>query len=114
MKVEPPGFGADYRIDAVATDAESGEKGMVTIDSDGHVQAGDHRFSALDPLVPVYGNVGRPSSRSSSDRGHHLLLRFHANDLGHAAFDREPLELQGGALVLGRYDTEIRFVRVRP
>lgn len=113
MKVEPPGFGADYRIDAVATDAESGEKGMVTTDSDGRVQAGDHRLSALDPLVPVYGNVGGHFALSS-DRGHNLLLRFHANDLGRAGFDREPLELQGGALVLGRYDTEIRFVRIRP
>lgn len=113
MKVEPPGFGADTRIDAVATDAESGEKTMVTTDSDGRVQAGDHRLSALDPLVPIYGNVGGHFALSN-ERGHNLLLRFHANDLGRAAFDREPLELRGGALVLGRYDTEIRFVRIRP
>jgi len=113
MKVEPPGFGADYRIDAVATDAQSGDKGMVTTDSDGHVEAGNHKLSAVDPLVPVYGNVGGHFPLSP-DRGHSLLLRFHANDLGRAAFDGEPLQLREGALVLGRYDTEIRFVRVRP
>ena len=46
--------------------------------------------------------------------GHGLLLRFHANDLGNAAFDREPLALTSGGLVLKRYGTEIRFMRVRP
>jgi hypothetical protein len=46
--------------------------------------------------------------------GHHLLLRFPANDLGHAAFDREPLRLTLRGLVLNRYGTEIRFMRVRP
>ena len=39
MTVNRPGFGADYRIDAVAIDAATGEKGMVTTDSDGHVEA---------------------------------------------------------------------------
>src|SRR5438045_8292323 len=31
MTIEPPGFGAEgYRLDAIATDASSGAKGMVT------------------------------------------------------------------------------------
>src|SRR4051812_24722681 len=34
MTVEPPGFGAEgYRLDAIATDAVSGQKGLVTTDS---------------------------------------------------------------------------------
>ena len=113
MTVEPPGFGADYRIDAVAIDAATGEKGMVTTDSDGHVEAGGHSLSSLDPLIPVYGNIGGHFTLAP-ERGHHLVLRFHANDLGHAAFDREPLQFTSRGLVFSRYDTEIRFVRVRP
>lgn len=113
MTVEPPGFGADYRIDAVAIDASTGEKGVVTTDSDGRVDAGGHSLSSVDPLVPVYGNIGGHFTLSP-DRGHHLVLRFHANDLGHAAFASEPLQLTDQGLVFSRYDTEIRFVRVRP
>ena len=112
--VEPPGFGADvYRIDAVAVDADSGAKGMVTADSDGHVETGGHKLSSIDPMVPVYGTVAGHFPLSA-DRGHHLVLRFHANDLGRAAFDAEPLAVTPRGLVFDRYDTEIRFVRVRP
>ncbi|HEY7005820.1 MAG TPA: hypothetical protein VH392_04980 [Sphingomicrobium sp.] len=113
MTVEPPGFGDGYRLDAVAIDADSGEKGLVTTDSDGRVEAGAHRLASVDPMVPVYGTVAG-HFLLSPDRGHRLLLRFHANDLGHAAFEGEPLEVSSGALVLRRYDAEIRFVRVRP
>jgi len=63
--------------------------------------------------VPVYGIVGGHFSLSA-DRGHHLLLRFHRNDLGRAAFDREPLEATSRGLLLTRYDAQIRFVRVGP
>jgi len=114
LAVEPPGFGEEgYRLDAVGTDAVSGEKGLVTSDEQGRVEAGGHKLSAIDPLVPVYGMIGGhfPLAR---ERGHHLLLRFHANDLGRAAFEREPLALTPHGLVLNRYDTEIRFIRVRP
>ncbi|HYX45942.1 MAG TPA: hypothetical protein VE820_03865 [Sphingomicrobium sp.] len=114
LTVEPPGFGAEgYRIDAVAVDAESGEKGMVTADSDGHVDTGGHKLSSIDPMVPVYGTVAGHFPLSA-DRGHHLVLRFHANDLGRAAFAGEPLAVTPRGLVLDRYETEIRFVRVRP
>src|SRR3954470_21979267 len=95
MAVEPPGFGAEgYRLDAIATDASSGEKGAVTTDERGRVEAGEHRLSAIEPMVPVYGTVGG-HFLLSADRGHHLILRFHPNDLGTAAFDREPLPLTG-------------------
>ena len=56
LSVEPPGLGADgYRLDAIGTDASSGETGLVTTDSDGRVESGGHKLSAIEPLVPVYG-----------------------------------------------------------
>jgi hypothetical protein len=113
MTLEAPGFGDGYRLNAVGTDAATGGKGLVTTDEQGHVKAGAHRLSALDPLVPVYGGVGGHFPLSP-ERGHHLLLRFHANELGHAAFDHEPLALTSRGLVLNRYDSAIRFIRVRP
>ena len=114
LTVEPPGFGAEgYRLDAIGTDAASGEKGLVSTDDDGKVQAGSHKLSAIEPMVPVYGVVGGRFPLSA-ELGHHLILRFHANDLGTAAFDGEPLKLTPRGLVLNRYDTAIRFIRVRP
>jgi hypothetical protein len=113
MTVEPPGFGAAYRLDAIATDADSGEKGLVTTDTDGRVDSGGRRIASVDPMVPVYGTVAGHFPLSP-DRGHHLLLRFHRNDLGRAAFDREPLEATSRGLLLTRYDAQIRFVRVGP
>lgn len=114
ITLEPPGFGEEgYRLDAIGTDAGSGEKGLVTADDDGRINSGGHKLSAVDPLVPVYGTVGGHFA-ISPDRGHHLLLRFHANDLGWAAFDREPFGFTPQGLILRRYDTEICFVRVRP
>jgi hypothetical protein len=113
MTVEPPGFGANYRIDAVAIDAATGEKDLVTTDSDGRVEAGGHSLRSVDPLIPVYGTVGGHFALTP-DRGHHLVLRFHPNDLGRAAFEGEPLQLTSRGLVFSRYDAEIRFVRIGP
>lgn len=113
MVLEPPGFGEDYRLDAIGIDAASGERGLVTSDEKGNVEGGRHKLSAIEPLVPVYGNVGG-HFLLSPDHGHHLLLRFHANDLGIAAFDKQPLALTARGLVLNRYDSEIRFIRVGP
>jgi len=112
IAVEPPGFGAEgYRIDAIGTDAVSGEKGAVTTDDQGRVEAGDHKLSAIEPLVPVYGTPTNEIPLAAG-RGHHLLLRFHANDLGQAPFEGEPLEVTPRGLVLNRYETQIRFLRV--
>jgi hypothetical protein len=111
MTLEPPGFGEGYRLDAIATDL-SGAKGKVSADNEGRINSGPHKISVIEPLVPVYGGVGGRFALSS-DRGHRLLLRFHANDLGTAAFDSEPLAVKADGLVLNRYETEIRFVRVR-
>jgi len=111
MSVEPPGFGAEgYRIEAIGTDAASGQQGLVRTDSTGQVDSGGHRLSAIEPLVPVYGTPGGHFPLSQ-DRGHRLLLRFHANDLGRAAFDNEPLLFSDRSLVLNRYETQIRFLR---
>lgn len=112
IAVAPPGLGG-YRLDAIATDARTGEKGRVTVDSEGRADTGGRKISVLEPLVPVYGTV---AGRIPLDprRGHRLLLRFSANSLGTAAFDREPLAISPRGLVLNRYDQEIRFIRVRP
>jgi hypothetical protein len=113
LAIEPPGFGAEgYRIDVIGTDAGSGQKGLVTTDDRGRLETGGHKLSAIEPVVPVYGMPGGRFSLSP-DRGHRLLLRFHANDLGHAAFDQEPLSFTPQGLVLNRYETRIRFIRVR-
>lgn len=112
ITIEPPGFGADgYRLDAIATDSATGERGMVTSDADGHVESGGRTLSTIEPLVPVFGLSGGRFALSP-DRGHRLLLRFHANDLGRASFEGEPLQLATGALVLNRYETQIRFIRM--
>src|SRR6476646_8322672 len=58
MILEPPGFGEGYRLDAVAGDAVSGEKGLVTAGEGGRVDAGGHKLASIDPLVPVYGTTG--------------------------------------------------------
>lgn len=113
MTLEPPGFGEAYGLDAIATDAATGEKGRVSAAADGRVDSGGHKVSAIQPLVPVYGTVGGHFALSG-ERGHRLLFRFRPNDLGTAPFDGEPLVLTPSALVLNRYDTEIRFIRVRP
>jgi len=113
MILESPGFGEGYRLDAVAVDAVSGEKGLVTAGEGGRVDAGGHKLASIDPLVPVYGTTGGHFVLSE-DRGHRLLLRFHANDLGKAALRGEPLTITSSDLLLNRYDAEIRFVRVRP
>ena len=69
LKLEPPGFGDGYRLDAIATDA-AGQKGRVTTDDDGRVEAGSHKLTSIDPLVPVYGMRGgsfpaQPGTRPS-------------------------------------------------
>lgn len=114
IKLEPPGFGEEgYRIEAIATDAATGERGRVVTDEQGRIDTGGHKLSSIEPLVPVYDTIGGHFALSGA-RGHHLLLRFHANDLGKAPFNREPLRLTPSGLVLKRFGTAIRFMRVRP
>ncbi len=113
ITVEKSNFDWGGRIEALANAEGVSEKGLVRTDSDGRVDSGGRILTAIEPLVPVYGT---PAGRFalSPDRGHRLLLRFQANDLGKAAFHDERLQLDAGALVLSRYDAAIRFLRVRP
>jgi hypothetical protein len=113
LSVQKAGFGWDGGIEAIASAAGLSEKGLVRADSDGRVDSGGRVLTSIDPLVPVYGT---PAGHFllSPERGHRLLLQFHANDLGKAAFHGEPLELKEGALIMARYDSEIRFLRARP
>jgi hypothetical protein len=112
MTVEPKGFDWTGRLDAIGT-IDSGEQGLVTTGEGGRVDSGGKSLTALDPLVPVYGIVAGHFALGP-ERGHRLRLRFHANDLGTASFDKEPLSQESGDLVMMRYDTKIRFVRVQP
>ncbi len=112
IKVDQQGFDWGERLDAIAT-SSSGERGLVTTDETGRVDAGGRILSAIDLLVPLYGTVAGHFALSP-DRGHRLTLRFHPNDLGKAAFDREPLILESGELLMRRYDTTIRFLRDQP
>jgi hypothetical protein len=75
--------------------------------------SGKPAIAAIAPLMPVYGPTGE-IFHLAPERGHRLLFRFHANDLGKARFDRQPLAISGNGLTLQRYDAEIRFIRVRP
>ena len=113
ITVEKSGFDWGGRIEAIANAQGVSEKGLVRTESDGRVDSGGRILTGIEPLVPVYGT---PAGRFtlSPDRGHRLLLRFQPNDLGKAAFRDEPLKLEGSALILSRYDAEIRFLRVRP
>jgi hypothetical protein len=113
IAVEKTGFNWEGRIDAIASAQGVAEKGLIQTDSDGRVDSGGHIVTAIEPLVPVYG---MPAGRFtlSTDRGHRLLLRFHANDLGKAAFTGEPLTLDGNDLILSRYGARIRFLRAEP
>jgi len=78
---------------------EAGEAGRVPLE--GMVA------TAIRPLVPIYGIAGREIPLAHG--GHRLLVRFHANDLGKAVFDKEPLAIEDGSLLMRRFDAVIRF-----
>lgn len=112
LKLEDPGFEWGHPLYALATDMKQGFE--VEAGEDGHVDlAGKPPVLAIVPLMPVYGPTG-DSFPLAGDRGHRLLFRFHKNDLGKAAFRGELLEVSPGGLVMNRYDSQIRFIRVRP
>ena len=67
----------------------------ISADDSGRVDlTGKPSIVALAPEMPVYGPTG-DIFPLSADRGHRLLFRFHANDLGKARFDKEPLKKNG-------------------
>jgi hypothetical protein len=113
MTLEDPGFEWGHGLEAIIADAA--KNGFeVTADESGHVDlAGKPAIVALIPEMPVYGPTGDVFPLSA-DRGHRLLFRFHANDLGKAHLDNELLKRDGADLLMERYDTNFRFVKVRP
>lgn len=112
MALEDPGFEWGHGLEAVAA-TESGPAFEVTADDAGRVNLTDRApIRSLAPEMPVFGPTG-DVFRLSTNRGHRLLFRFHANDLGHARFDGEVLQRSGTELLLRRYDTVFRFVKVR-
>jgi hypothetical protein len=114
LTLEDPGFEWGHGLEAVAK-VRGEESGFeISADEGGRVDLTDKPpIEAIAPEMPVYGPTG-DIFPLSADRGHKLLFRFHRNDLGKAAFRKEPLTLDGDALVLSRYDAEIRFLRARP
>ena len=113
LKLEDPGFEWGHPLYALAAD-ESKRAFEVDADETGKVDLGGKpAIAMIAPEMPVFGPTGDVFNLSP-DRGHKLLFRFHRNDLGKARFDHEPLERKGGALLLQRYDTLFRFVKVQP
>ena len=82
-------------------------------DENGVLHPGNCAVTSVRPLVPMFEVAGAPL-KVAPTTGHRLSLRVIPNDLGHIAFRAEPLKLDANALVLERYDAQIRFLRVRP
>jgi hypothetical protein len=113
LNLEDPGFEWGHPLEAVAVD-ESKRGFEIEADDSGRVDlSGKPAIASIAPEMPVFGPTGDVFPLSA-DRGHKLLFRFHRNDLGHARFNREPLDRDGTDLLLQRYDTSFRFQKVRP
>jgi hypothetical protein len=113
MKLEDPGFEWGHGLEAFAK-GESNQVFEISADDSGHVDLTDRpQIQAIAAEMPVYGRTGQVFPLST-DRGHRLLFRFHRNDLGKARFDQQELRVNGTELVMDRYDTSFRFVKVRP
>jgi hypothetical protein len=113
LSLEDPGFEWGHPLEAIAADAAK-EGFEISADDTGKVDlSGKPAPVAVAPEMPVYGPTGDVFPLSG-DRGHRLLFRFHANDLGKARFDKQELQQKGPDLLLERYDTSLRFAKVRP
>jgi hypothetical protein len=113
LTLQDPGFEWGHPLEALAQ-PESGQVFEIAADDSGHVNLeGKPAIKAIAPEIPAFGPTGQ-IFLLTSERGHKLTFRFHANDLGKARFDREPLQREHGNLLLKRYDTIFRFVKVRP
>ena len=114
VRLEPPGFGGmGNNVRVLVKMKGYPDVYDLDLDADGRAQFASGIPEVIIPKVPVYGLLGE-AIPLSSERGHRLLLRFQPNDLGKADFDGETLQLNDGDLLLARYATMIRFVRVRP
>lgn len=97
----------------VTYEGTPGELHFLQPDETGALHPDNCAVTSVRPVVPMFEVAGAPL-KVSPTTGHRLSLRFVPNDLGHIAFRAEPLKLDANALVLERYDAEIRFLRVRP
>lgn len=111
--LEEPYQGWNGPIEGFVVPRDGHEPYDLDLDQDGRSAFASTHVKSVIPRIPVYGGLGSPIP-ISPDRGHRLLLRFKPNDLGKAAFDKQPLARTGDDLLLSRYDTVIRFLRVRP
>ncbi|MEA3057492.1 MAG: hypothetical protein QOF34_307 [Sphingomonadales bacterium] len=113
LTLEDPGFQWGHPLEAIASDANK-HGFAISADDSGRVDlSGRPAIVAVAPEMPVYGPTGDVFPLSG-DRGHRLLFRFHANDLGKARFDRQELRRDGPDLLMERYDTSLRFAKIRP
>jgi hypothetical protein len=97
----------------VAYDGAPREVHLLQANETGTVHLDNCAVTTVIPLVPMFGVAGAPLQLSPAT-GHKLSLRFRPNDLGHVAFRNQSLRLDGSALLMDRYDTEIRFLRDAP
>jgi hypothetical protein len=113
LTLEDPGFQWGHPLEAIAADAA--KRGFeISADDSGRVDlSGRPAIVAIAPEMPVYGPTGDVFPLSA-DRGHRLLFRFHANDLGKARFDKQELQQDGPDLRMERNDSSLRFAKVRP
>lgn len=113
VEFENPGFDWGGPLELLLT--IDGEKTLLKTEPDdlGRVDVGQRKVLAIQPLIPVYEEFG-PPLKLAPGRGHRVTVRFKRNDLGKARFKGEPLAIEGGDLLLRRYDTTIRFRRVGP
>ncbi len=113
LVLDDPRIEWSHSLQALAQ-AQSGEVFEISADDSGHVDlTGKRPIKAIAPEMPVYGATGQVFALSP-DRGHTLVFRFHPNDLGRARFNGQSLRRDGADLLLTRYDTIFRFVKLRP
>ena len=115
MTLEDPGFEWGTPLKAIAiTAADAGQGVEISADDQGRVNlSGEPAFAKVAPMMPIYGATGEMFPLSP-ERGHRLRFRFHANDLGRVAFNRQPVRADGAKLLLDRFDATIRFLPDRP
>lgn len=111
VTLEPPGFGWIGRLDLVATIAGEDQPVALEATSDGDVDTHGTTVTSIRPVVPIYSILGDPIALRPG--GHKIVLRFMPNDVGKASFNREPLAIDSGNLVMRRYDAVITFHRAK-
>lgn len=106
---DPDALGG-FTLTVVLTFAGDARRYHVEADEEGNVPLPPGRVvTSVVPALPVYDIpvVAYPVSPG----GHRLAFRFEPNDLGKADFRRQPLKMEGDALILQRHDRTIPFRR---